>query len=99
MRRNNAYAGSINSIGSVHQRTWYLSLDRESSGFEKEKSSGGTSWERSRRGNKLLGFDPFYVRGRDVERSVITGRLGADVLHDEGVEGYIGRSGWRPVLA
>ncbi|KAG4217152.1 hypothetical protein PC116_g34367, partial [Phytophthora cactorum] len=32
VRRRNAYAGAENSIGSVHQRRWYLSLDREACG-------------------------------------------------------------------
>ncbi|KAI1657655.1 hypothetical protein F4813DRAFT_389391 [Daldinia decipiens] len=41
---------------------------------------------------------PFYVRGVEAERSVVTGRTGGDVLKDEGVVGYIGRKGWRPVL-
>lgn len=40
---------------------------------------------------------PFYVLGPDHERSVVTGRLGADVLRDEGVVGYVGRKGWRPI--
>lgn len=47
---------------------------------------------------EFLGFDPFYVRGPDVERSVVTGRLGSDVLSDEGVQGFRRRKGWRPVL-
>ncbi|OTB19100.1 hypothetical protein K445DRAFT_188985 [Daldinia sp. EC12] len=35
VRRTNAYADAENSIGSVHQRRWYLSLDREACGFVK----------------------------------------------------------------
>jgi hypothetical protein len=40
------------------------------------------------------GFEPFIVRGREYERSVVTGRLAAEVEGDEGVEGYVGRAGW-----
>ncbi|OQD64623.1 hypothetical protein PENPOL_c007G00012 [Penicillium polonicum] len=102
IQRNNAYPGSSNTIGSIHQRRWYLSLDRESSGFEptvnprelKEKGRKKT-WT-----PKLVGqgFEPFYVHGPDSERSVITGRLGRDVLDDEAVEEFVPRRGWRPVL-
>lgn len=45
-----------------------------------------------------MGSEPFYVRGPEVERSVVTGRLGREVLEDEGVEGFIPRRGWRAVL-
>jgi hypothetical protein len=55
-------------------------------------------WVRSSDGSELSGFEPFYVRGPEVERSVVTGRRGQDVLEDEGVEGFIGRKGWRAVL-
>jgi hypothetical protein len=34
------------------------------------------------------------VRGRDYERSIVTGRLARDVESDEGVEGFVGRGGW-----
>ena len=40
------------------------------------------------------GFESFLVRGRDVERSVVTGRLAREVESDEGVQGFVGRSGW-----
>src|SRR6202000_2900753 len=33
MRRNNAYPGASNTINSVHQRKWFLSLDRAMCGF------------------------------------------------------------------
>ncbi|RYP44434.1 hypothetical protein DL768_009106 [Monosporascus sp. mg162] len=125
VRRTNAYAGAANTIGSVHQRRWYLSLDREACGFAKRRRRGGrTVWEPSspsavpRGGSSSEARDshdgergeeeeedggnglrfPFYVRGVDVERSIVTGRLAADVLRDEGVVGYVGRKGWRPVL-
>ncbi|KAI0183156.1 DNA polymerase ligase-domain-containing protein, partial [Xylaria flabelliformis] len=125
VRKNNAYPGAINSIGSVHQRRWYLSLDREASGFVKRRREGGVVWETtdihsrgaagvlkkagSSRNMKRSDQDkdkdttswlayPFYVRGVEHERSVVTGRLGSEILKDEGVVGYIGRKGWQAVL-
>ena len=44
------------------------------------------------------GFDPFIVEGREVERSVVTGRLAANVLRNEGVEGFVERKGWKGVV-
>jgi hypothetical protein len=41
---------------------------------------------------------PFYVRGVEYERSVVTGRLASQVLRDEGVVGYVGRKGWQAIL-
>jgi hypothetical protein len=82
-RITNAYPGSTNSIGSLHQRHWFLQLDRQNSGFARTPSG---KWEH--------GFEPFIVRGRDFERSIITGRLARDVEQDEGLEGYVGRGGW-----
>ncbi|KAF2271648.1 uncharacterized protein EI97DRAFT_504796 [Westerdykella ornata] len=87
-RLHNAYPGSTNSIGSVHQRKWFLMLDRRSSGFVAGTGTGAGAATWRRDGN--AGFDPFYVRGRDVERSVVTGRLARDVEEDEGVEGIHG---------
>ncbi|OTA68544.1 hypothetical protein K449DRAFT_386844 [Hypoxylon sp. EC38] len=105
VRRTNAYVGAMNSIGSVHQRRWYLSLDREECGFVKRRRAGRVVWERESEtdegdgdpGDYRLKF-PFYVRGAEVERSVVTGRTGAEVLRDEGVEGYVRRKGWQPIL-
>lgn len=107
VRRTNAYPGAVNSIGSVHQRKWFLSLDREECGFVRTKREGKVWWERqevadedekgSNQGQGRLQW-PFYVRGPDHERSIVTGRLGAEVLRDEGVVGYVGRKGWRPIL-
>ena len=118
VRATNAYPGAENSIGSVHQRRWYASLDRAACGFirrragggrggvvwepvsareEEESDGGGDVGKGKGKGEGRLGF-PFYVRGATAERSVVTGRLGADVLADEGVEGFAGRRGWRPVL-
>lgn len=103
VRATNAYIGADNSIGSVHQRKWFLSLDREASGFVRTAKRGGKpTWVH--RGERAGADDdgrlryPFYVRGPEEERSVVTGRLAADVLRDEGVGGFIGRKGWRPVL-
>ncbi|KAI1825660.1 DNA polymerase ligase-domain-containing protein [Xylaria intraflava] len=122
VRRTNAYPGATNSIGSVHQRRWYLSLDREASGFMKRRADGKAAWEnaavdstatsglqRADGGKRERGEDdnktgasqltyPFYVRGVEFERSVVTGRLGNEVLRDEGVVGYIGRKGWQAIL-
>ncbi|KAI1804752.1 DNA polymerase ligase-domain-containing protein [Daldinia bambusicola] len=55
------------------------------------------SVHRRRCGGNRLTF-PFYVRGAEIERSVVTGRTGADVLRDEGVVGHVARKGWRSVL-
>ncbi|GJC88381.1 hypothetical protein ColLi_11219 [Colletotrichum liriopes] len=111
VRRTNAYAGAENSVGSVYQRRWYLSLDREACGFERRRGGGEGVWvpkdggggRREQEGREeadesgRLGF-PFHVRGPDAERSVVTGRRGAEVLRDEGVEGFVRRKGWKPVL-
>jgi DNA polymerase ligase (LigD)-like protein len=101
VRATNAYVGADNSIGSVHQRKWFLSLDREASGFVRTAKKGQkVIWTREGDGEAegaRLHY-PFYVRGPEAERSVVTGRLAADVLRDEGVRGFIGRKGWRPVL-
>ncbi|KAL2003807.1 hypothetical protein VTN02DRAFT_2161 [Thermoascus thermophilus] len=107
-RRTNAYPGATNSVGSIHQRRWFISLDRANSGFEPIPSSpsstsagkGKKTWVRKKGENGgLLGFEPFYVRGPEVERSVVTGRLAREVLEDEGVEGLVRRRrGWRAIL-
>ncbi|KAI1288727.1 DNA polymerase ligase-domain-containing protein [Xylaria venustula] len=123
VRRTNAYTGATNSIGSVHQRRWYLSLDREASGFMKRRREGRTVWEstdtslitsteppRKAEGSKTVSKRdeddsvvtrlayPFYVCGVEHERSVVTGRLGSEVLSDEGVTEYIGRKGWQAIV-
>lgn len=100
IRLTNAYTGATNDIGSVHQRKWYLSMDRNSSGFVpvREKTTGAKTWTRKRDPDGTLrGFEKFLVLGRDVERSVVTGRLAKDIMKDEGVEGYVPRGQWRPV--
>lgn len=102
VRQTNAYPGAENSIGSIHQRRWYLSMDRYASGFrplpvDKASKGGRREWERRRQEGKLLGFEPFYVMGKELERSVLTGRTADDVMDDEGIEGFVGRKGWRAV--
>ncbi|KAI9042678.1 uncharacterized protein KD926_005284 [Aspergillus affinis] len=102
IRLKNAYPGSTNSIGSVHQRRWFITLDRVNSGFQDELNphSGRKQWVRRQdaKTGRLLGFDPFSVCGPEVEKSVVTARLGKDVLEDEDVKGFVGRRGWRAVL-
>ncbi|KAK5448152.1 hypothetical protein LTS15_009176 [Exophiala xenobiotica] len=153
IRLNNAYPGATNSINSIHQRKWFLSLEREACGFRptNRMEFGRRVWERPRmptrtrtptfpssssssspssngngNGNGLTlgpggrdkihaqdqgqvqghlgegevhlgGFPSFYVRGRDFETSVLTGRLAADVAHDEGLVNYKPRGGWTAV--
>lgn len=102
VRLTNAYPGATNSIGSIHQRRWYLSMDRYASGFYplrvEDRSEGGKrKWTRRREANRILGFEPFFVMGRGLERSVVTGRTADEVMADEGVENFVGRKGWRPV--
>lgn len=92
IRANNAYPGSSNTIGSVHQRHWFLTLDRKHSGFHKARSGPD-------RGRWVGGWgDALFVYGRDVERSVVTGRNADEVMEDEGVEKFVGRKMWRPIL-
>ncbi|KAL2439050.1 hypothetical protein ABEF95_015698 [Exophiala dermatitidis] len=49
IRLNNAYPGATNSINSIHQRRWFLSLDRAASGFHptNETAFGRRIWERA----------------------------------------------------
>ena len=102
VRLSNAYLGATNNIGSIHQRRWYLSMDRYASGFcplpvENRSLGGKRVWTRRREGERLLGFEPFFVMGRELERSVVTGRTADEVMADEGVHDFKGRKGWRPV--
>lgn len=90
-RIHNAYPGSNNTVGSIHQRKWFLTLDRRSSGFRPGNSG---IWER----DGEAGFETFFVRGRDFERSVVTGRLAREVENDEGCEGFVGRAGWTAIF-
>ena len=112
VRQTNAYPGADNTIGSIHQRKWYLSLDRRACGFVPRRQGRKITWHlpvsdssstTSRAGNvqqtgmQRLTF-PFYVRGVPHERSVVTARRGEDIMRDEGVRGFIPRKGWTPVL-
>jgi hypothetical protein len=92
-RHHNAYPGSHNTISSIHQRRWFVLLDRRSSGFVIDESG---TWVRRRLqdGEVAGGFERFVVRGRDWERSVVTGRLAAEVQSDEGCREFVGRGGW-----
>ncbi|KAK4626903.1 hypothetical protein CLAFUW4_05048 [Fulvia fulva] len=90
IRANNAYTGATNSIGSVHQRHWFLTLDRTYSGFRKAGNGPDA-------GQWVGDWEAFYVRGRDVERSVVTGRNADEVMADENVEEFVGRKMWRPI--
>jgi hypothetical protein len=90
-RLTNAYPGSTNSVESVHQRRWFMLLDRASSGFVRDIGTGLWVRNRTRDGD---GFESFLVRGRDFERSVVTGRLAKEVEEDEGVTGFVGRREW-----
>lgn len=90
IRSNNAYTGATNTIGSVHQRHWFLSLDRANSGFRKARSGPDA-------GRWIGEGEPFVVLGREAERSVVTGRIADEVMADEGVEQFYGRKMWRPI--
>ena len=105
IRLTNAYSGATNTIGSIHQRKWYLSMDRSLCGFvpiptpKDVNHHAKTYWVRGKgKDGSKSGFERFHVLGRDVERSVVTGRLAADILKDEGVEGYVPRGMWRGVI-
>lgn len=98
IRASNAYPGALNSIGSVHQRQWFMLLDRANSGFvQLKRGPEKGKWVR-RSSAPGDGFEPFFVRGGEVERSVVTGRLSSEVMEDEGVEGFVQRKGWRGVF-
>jgi len=76
VRTTNAYPGSTNDIGSIHQRHWFLQLDPQSSGFV----LGNRGDERE---NWTRGFEPFIVRSRFHERSVVIVGLAREVESDE----------------
>ncbi|KAL1305246.1 hypothetical protein AAFC00_002161 [Neodothiora populina] len=100
IRANNAYPGATNTIGSIHQRRWFLSLDKEHSGFVRSVRTG--RWTHSSItvdsvSQKDSGQQTFFVLGRDHERSVVTGRLAMEVMEDQGVTMYKGRKMWRAI--
>ncbi|KAK0275909.1 hypothetical protein LTR35_010678 [Friedmanniomyces endolithicus] len=93
IRTSNAYPGAANTIGSIHQRHWLVTIDRKLSGFRKSSRRGGSDKERW-----VGSWEPFHVKGKDCERSVVTGRLAEDVMADEGIKGFVGRGNWRAIL-
>jgi hypothetical protein len=101
IRLTNAYPSANNTVNSIHQRKWYLSLDRFNSGFKPVATPkhidhhAKTYWVPK---DSVSGFERFHVLGREVETSVVTGRLAKDILEDEGVEGYVPRGRWRGVV-
>jgi len=99
IRATNAYTGATNSVGSVHQRNWFLTLDKNSSGFERQENRWVSVHAYADNGGKrqLGGFESFFVMGADVERSVVTGRTSSDVMKDEDVDGFMLRKMWRPI--
>lgn len=107
IRLSNAYPGATNNVGSIHQRKWYLSLDRPTSGFipirtpKEIKGHHSKTWWIRRGADGALsqeGFERFHVLGREFERSVVTGRLAQEILNDEGVDSYVPRGKWRAVV-
>lgn len=95
IRTTNAYPGATNSIGSIHQRHWFISLDKTNSGLVKAKSGPDEGKWVAAPGKS---FKPFLVQGADIERSIITGRNSDEVMNDEGVKGFVARKRWRPVM-
>lgn len=91
IRENNAYPGAVNTIGSIHQRTWMLTLDKENAGFRKARRG-------PERGSWVGDWDPFFVRGREIERSIVTGRSADQVMEDASVDKFVGRKMWRPIM-
>jgi hypothetical protein len=59
-----------------------------------DDEGGDANTSGNERGTWTGGFKPFLIRGRDHERSVVTGRLAREVESDEGLEGFVGRGGW-----
>ena len=90
IRSNNAYTGATNTIGSIHQRHWFLTLDRVNTGFHKAQSGPD-------QGRWTGASEPFVVRGREVERSIVSGRSADEVMADAGMRAFQGRKMWRPI--
>lgn len=102
IRLANAYPGATNDVGSVHQRKWFLSMDRRGSGFVPSRAKDRSTVWAGKKGDDedggLHSFGRFQVLGREVERSVVTGRLAREILADEGVDGFVPRGMWRAVI-
>jgi len=97
IKAQNAYIGALNTIGSVHQRWWFLAMDKSNCGFVKGKTKEGkVLWTPGN--EEARKRYPFFVKGRDIETSVVTGRRAADILFDEGVVGFVPRGGWKAAL-
>ena len=90
IRYQNAYTGATNTIGSIHQRHWFITLDRVNTGFHKARSGPD-------RGRWIGRSEPFVVRGREVERSVVSGRSADEVMADADIKAFQGRKMWRPI--
>lgn len=66
IRVTNAYPGADNTIGSIHQRRWFITLDRTNSGFIRDVRN--KLWKRRiLPDGEVLGFEPFFVRGSEFE--------------------------------
>lgn len=97
IRAQNAYIGALNTIDSVHQRWWFLAMDKVNCGFIKGKTKDGkVSWTAG--DEDVKNKYPFFVKGRDIETSIVTGRKAGDILRDEGVVGFVPRGGWKAPL-
>jgi len=90
IRSNNAYTGATNTIGSIHQRHWFLTMDRVNSGFHKARSG-------PERGRWVGENEAFFVHGREVEQSVVSGRSADEVMADAGMKAFQGRKMWRAI--
>lgn len=69
--RNHTHPGSLNTIGSIHQRRWYFNLARFDSGLEAPVRTGEYKTRRQSdypEGPLMLRFEPFYVGGSEIER-------------------------------
>jgi hypothetical protein len=95
IKMSNAYRGATNSIGSVHQRHWLVSLDKLNSGLVKAQSGPDEgNWVPA----SGKSFGSFFIRGADIEKSIVTARTSEQVMSDEGVEGFVPRRRWIPIL-
>lgn len=96
VRETNTYAGASDSVGGVCQRRWYLSEDRRASGLVRGWESGVQRWHIVAQSEMLdsrldsasqalhrLNY-PFFVRGPEIEFSVVTGRTTGQPGYSEG---------------
>ena len=73
VRRTNAYPGAENTIGSVYQRRWYLSLDRPACGFVERKRNGRSGWELKHDGDR----GDCDEKGKTEDRSILSTENGS----------------------